>query len=394
MKFSSFIATRFMIGGKGAGVSRFTGWVAITGMLIGCLALITAVAVLQGFETQVVRKIIGFEGDLRVHVYSENDFNRVISEIPEIRIVMPFTERRGLVSRPGEATRLANFKAIDMEAFHDFYDISIPNLDSTINRPVYIGQTMAMRMNARVGDELKLLSPLDQQMLFGLPKSVGANIAGIFKAGVLQYDDDLVFIPSDLGNQIFHRKPGRDGWDIRLFQSGDAQKVKSLLENRLEGIKVETWAEMHSALFSAMAMERIGAMAILSLIIIVASFNLSTTLILVTFQKVREFGILRAMGATRTLLKKIIFRQGLFIGGSGALTGISLGVVIVIVQNELKVIQLPPDIYFTDSLPMVISLTSMAFIIGIAAICILLASFIAARRIQIIDPLTTLFLEK
>lgn len=395
MKFHHYIAKRFALGGKGAGASRFTGWISILGMGIGCFALVLAVAVLQGFESKVIDKIIGFEGDIRILGSLNQSELEKIRELPGVQSLIPFMERKGLVRGNGSKIRLITLKAVDPKALDEFYDISMPDrIDWVVEKPLYIGQTMAMRLNVREGDRLSLMSPVDNSGLFGLPKIVTGTIAGVFSAEVLQFDDDIAFIPLAVGHTLFNRKADIDGYDIRCVKSELAAETKMEILTIIPGKNVETWADMHAALFSAMRMERIGAILILSLIIVVAAFNLTTTLVLVSSQKASELGILRAMGANKSLIEKIIYRQGILIGGSGAAAGFALGCFLVFMQIRFQLITLPADIYFATILPVELTFNAAMTIILIAMLSIVFASKLAARRLRFIDPIHTLFLEK
>ncbi|NQV36635.1 MAG: ABC transporter permease [Candidatus Marinimicrobia bacterium] len=395
MKFHHYIAKRFALGGKGAGASRFIGWIAILGMGIGCFALVLAVSVLQGFESKVIEKIIGFESDIRIHGSLKDEDLSEIRDLPDIQSIIPFMERKGLIHRKGNDIRLITLKAINPSAIDEFYDIIIPDREKTsTENPVYVGQTMAMRLNVRVGDQISLMSPVDTPGIFGLPKIISGTIAGIFSAEVLQFDDDIAFIPMDVGQALFSRKAGVDGYDVRLKSSELASDVKQNIQEIIPETNVETWTEMHEALFNAMRMERIGAILILSLIIIVAAFNLATTLVLVSSQKVSELGMLRAMGTDKSVIEKIIFRQGILIGGSGAIAGFVLGCILIFIQILFEPITLPADIYFSTILPVELTLNAALTIIIIAMISIVFASKLAASRLRFIDPINTLFMEK
>jgi lipoprotein-releasing system permease protein len=141
-------------------------------------------------------------------------------------------------------------------------------------------------------------------------------------------------------------------------------------------------------------MERIGAIFVLSLIVLVAAFNLTSTLVLVTYQKIREIGILRTLGASANVIKTIIIKQGILIGGIGAIVGIVLSVGIVISQNYLGFLPLPQDIYAFETLPMVLSIWDVILVPFIAFLLIILASYIAAKRAMIIEPKEAVHLEK
>jgi len=141
-------------------------------------------------------------------------------------------------------------------------------------------------------------------------------------------------------------------------------------------------------------MERIGAIVVLSLIVLVAAFNLTSTLVLVTYQKIREIGILRTLGASAKMIKSIIIKQGIIIGGVGAVVGLSLSIGIVALQNYFGFLPLPQDIYAFNKLPMVLSVWDIILVPFIAFLLIILSSYIAAKRAMLIEPKEAVHLEK
>jgi lipoprotein-releasing system permease protein len=399
MNFSTYIAKRFMLGGKGAGTSRFTGWIAIVGMAIGCFALIISIAVLNGFELQVAEKIIGFEGDLRVsRINSElvQDVSKYLKNDENIYQIEPFMERKGIVLTKNNDVRMVSFKAVSFDNIIEFYNLG---LDSNIilkdTPQIFLGTLLAERLQVGVGDNIKLMSPIDSPLQIGLPRILNAEVAGIFQIDVLDYDDRIVFLPLKYGKQLFLRKKSVDGYDTRLVDRNNIDVVKEELGTQFgPNSRIESWEDIHQGLFNAMKMERIGAIFVLSLIVLVAAFNLTSTLVLVTYQKIREIGILRTLGASAKVIKSIIIKQGIIIGGVGAVVGLLLSIGIVILQNYYGFIPLPQDIYAFNKLPMILSVWDVILVPFIAFLLIILSSYIAAKRAMLIEPKEAVHLEK
>jgi len=400
MKFSFYIARRFMLGGKGSGPSRLNGWIAILGLMIGSLAMVLASAVLNGFEQRVIQRVVGFEGDLRLSDFPHNfHSNMVVNEIkqkfPEIKEIITFQQRRGIISGRNNSQRMVTFKAVDIDKIKSFYELNLDIYDKTSTLPkFYLGETTARRLNVGLGEAVKIFSPIDQGGGLNLPRQIQGLVAGIFKVKVLDIDDNLVFIPRSTGKHLFMRKSGPDGLDLRLHKNVSALKIKNLLLTNYSDLNLETWQDLHNDLFSAMRLEKIAALIVLSLIIVVACFNLNSTLILVAAQKIREFGILQTLGTTSKKIQSIILTQGFLIGGTGSLTGLAWGVGIVWAQNRFGLIKLPEDVYFTDTLPMEIFVNDLILIILVTLGMVLTAAFLAARQVLIIHPKEALNLEK
>ncbi|MFQ6611800.1 MAG: ABC transporter permease [Fidelibacterota bacterium] len=398
MNFPVYIARKFMLGGKGAGPSRMNGWIAIIGLAVGSLAMVLSVAVLNGFESRVVNRIVGLEGDLRVSGIKSSEVEGIIlklQSVPEIQQTLPFQERKGLILGKQNEQRMVTFKALDMNAVRSFYDFRLQETAQTDSLPVlYLGDLIARRLNVGIEDKVRLLSPIDQGLGLTLPLQVQCTVGGIFQVKVLDFDDRLVFIPEAVGRRLFLRKRGIDGLDIRLTAYTDAEQVKEQLKLLIGNVHIETWKDLHQELFSAMQVERIGALAVLSLIIVVACFNLISTLTLITAQKIREFGILQVMGTRRRTIKNIILTQGILIGGVGSVTGLLLGIMLVAIQNHFGFLKLPEDVYFTPLLPMLLKGKDVAVILLISFFMILTAGYIAARRSFHISPKEAIYLEK
>ena len=399
MNFSTYIAKRFMLGGKGAGASRFTGWIAIIGMAIGCFALIISIAVLNGFELQVADKIIGFEGDLRISKIKPNmaqDVHNYLKRDKNISLIEPFMERKGVVLTRNNDVRMVSFKAVSFEQIIKFYNLDLDSIILHENTPqILLGTLLAERLQVEVGDNIKIMSPTDSPIQIGLPRILNAELAGIFQIDVLDYDDRIVFIPIKYGKQLFLRKKSIDGYDTRLVDGNHIEMVKEELRSQFgSNARIESWEDIHHGLFNAMRMERIGAIFVLSLIFLVAAFNLTSTLVLVTYQKIREIGILRTLGASAKMIKTIIIKQGIIIGGVGAVVGLSLSIGIVVLQNYYGFLPLPQDIYAFNKLPMVLSVWDIILVPSIAFLLIILSSYIAAKRAMLIEPKEAVHLEK
>jgi lipoprotein-releasing system permease protein len=399
MKFTTFIARRFMLGGEGAVISRFTGWVAIIGMIVGCLALIISVAILNGFEKQVTDKIVGFEGDLRITATSSKTAERIIQQLQsdsDIQQFLAFTERKGIIINSATTSRMVEFKATDIFKIADFYKMELDqNLNIDDGVPIIIGRILADRLDLSIGDEVRIMSPIDSPIRIGLPKRIRVVVAGIFEVNILDYDDRLVFISSETGRSLFTRKKGIDGFDLRLENPAQYNEVGNRLSNDLgKEFIVESWADLHEGLFQAMRLERIGAIIVLSLIILVAAFNLTSTLVLVTYQKVREIGILRTVGATSKIVRSILIQQGFLIGGTGAAIGVVTGLLLVFLQSQFGIIPLPGDIYAISTLPVLLTVKDIILVPVISLVLIYISSFIAAKRAMLIQPKEAVHLEK
>ena len=395
MNFTSKIAKNFMFTRKEAGPTRITGLIAILGIAVGTMAMVLSVSVLNGFESRIVDRVIGFEGDIKLRGNFKYDDNlEPLTNINGVDQIVPYVDRVGLMIANDKSTRMITFKSIDLNKIENFYDINIDVINNHDHPKIIIGKTTARRMNLRVGDEVKIMSPLDQNTILGLPRQFRVIVGGIFNVQVLDFNDKIAFIEKEVGKRLFLRKNEYDGIDIRIKKESSLSKIKSEIYTLFPDSDLQTWKDLHSNLFSAMKLERIGSLIVLSLIVLVGCFNLSTTLMLITIQKIKQYGILSTLGATKNMIRNIIIKQGVFTGTIGISIGITLGLVFVIIQSIFGLIKLPGDIYFTSYLPMVFYFYDFLLILLISFTMVLFSSMIAAKRTNLATLKNSLTLEK
>ena len=384
MKFQLLIAKKFMLGGAGSGPSRLNGWISIIGMIIGAFAILISLSVMNGFEKRVIEKLIGFEGDIRITSNVDNNLEKIFNEInsdPSIDKALLYKERIGMIFAKNDSKRIVTFKSIDIENLDSFYNIDFINKGiDNVGQSIVIGNLLAQRLNVSVGDPLTIMSPIDQSSSLGLPILLDVKVGKIFNSQVLDFDDRIVFINKELGNRIFLRKKNYDGIDLRLIDRKNLSSIVLKIKNDFKNISVYSWEDLHKALINAMRLERLGALAVLCLIILVSSFNLISTLVLVIIQKIRQIGILRAIGVSNLDIRKIIVTQGVLIGGVGVFIGTLLSLLLIIIQNIYGVIPIPSDIYFISELPMIINLNDIFLVSFISLIFIIFSSLIASRQ--------------
>ena len=384
MKFQLLIAKKFMLGGAGSGPSRLNGWISIIGMIIGAFAILISLSVMNGFEKRVIEKLIGFEGDIRITSNVDNNLEKIFNEInsdPSIDKALLYKERIGMILAKDDSKRIVTFKSIDIENLDSFYNIDFINKGLSISKDgIAIGYLLAQRLNVDVGDPLTIMSPIDQSNSFGLPILINVKVGKIFNSQVLDFDDRLVFISKERGDRILLRKKSYDGIDIRLNDKEELSSVILKMQNDYKNISVYSWEDLHEALITAMRLERLGALAVLCLIILVSSFNLISTLVLVIIQKVRQIGILRAIGANNKHIRKIIITQGMLIGGIGAFIGILASLLLITIQNVYGIISIPSDIYFISQLPMIINSNDIFVVVLISLMFIIVSSLIASKQ--------------
>ena len=352
------------------------------GMGVGCFAMIIALSVLNGFESIVQNRLRGFESDLNMTgVLSNVNF----FEIPEIEMIMPYMERKAII-KSNKDNLIVTIKAIADSLIDGFYDIPHKgNFPS--NGHVMIGKTLSSRLGKDIGDELTLLSPIDQVFGLGFTPMKKMKISGIFSTKILNYDDSHLFITLDDGETLFKRKIGIDGYDIKLSDSRIAESAKQKLYN-LSGqdVIIKSWKEKNKSLVDAMEMERKASIIILGLIFLVASFNLSSSLILLSIKKLKEVGMIRVLGARRSEIMNIMISLGVKTAMKGALIGLGVGLSFVFLQNNYQFIPLPSKVYFINYLPMKLDLIDFIIVFIMVSSFIILSSYFAAIKVASKNP--------
>ena len=400
MRLESWLARRMLLSRKKVGLISWSGIISILGVAVGCFALIISVAVLNGFEREVRNKVVGFESDLRLTLgetkLNMDNLGSAFDQESDIAGYSAFIERKAIAIAMDERS-LVKVKAVEEGSLQKIYKIDgVGEMEVIGNKaPVYVGKGIADRLGLQSGDRLRLMNPLDNQIYLGMPTVLDGRVAGVFETRILDFDQTYVFVPLGVGQALFKSMDTFDGIDFRLTSSARKDIMKALILSKAPaGAVVSGWEDMHQTLFQAMQMEKLGSMVVLSLIVIVACFNIASTLTMLVLEKIREVGILKTIGFSQVRIGNIFCLQGIFIGGFGLLLGGGLGLLFVLGQERLGLIRLPETIYFVQSLPVAISLTDVITIFLIGVIVIALAVYFPSREARRFLPTEAIQYEK
>ena len=400
MRLESWLARRMLLSRKKVGLISWSGIISILGVAVGCFALIISVAVLNGFEREVRNKVVGFESDLRLTLgetkLNMDNLSSTFDQESDIAGYSAFIERKAVAIAMDERS-LVKVKAVEEGSLQKIYKIDgVGEMEVIGNKaPIYVGKGIADRLGLQSGDRLRLMNPLDNQIYLGMPTVLDGRVAGVFETRILDFDQTYVFVPLGVGQALFKSMDTFDGIDFRLTSSAKKDTMKALILSKAPaGAVVSGWEDMHQTLFQAMQMEKLGSMVVLSLIVIVACFNIASTLTMLVLEKIREVGILKTIGFSQVRIGNIFRLQGIFIGGFGLLLGGGLGLLFVLGQERLGLIRLPETIYFVQSLPVAISLTDVITIFLICVIVIALAVYFPSREARRLLPTEAIQYEK
>jgi len=379
VKFINVISKRFYNRSKVYG--KYLGILSMLGMGVGCFAIIISISVMNGFENIVHQKLKGFEGDIRVF---QNIYDPKWEKIEGVKKIIPFMERK-IVLQANDVTRVVSMKAVDEEIMPEFYEIFLKGEFPRAGE-IILGQDLAYRLGTEIGHEVYASSPIDQTIGFTIPYKKRFKVSGVFSTKVLNYDDQIVFGTLGDGKMLFSRKKKIDGYDIKVDSNFSIEKIKKRINSmiRPESSAI-SWDEQNKSLVDAMKIERYATIIVLSLIFVVSTFNLISNLSLISIQKTKEIGILLSMGASKKSIQHIIMLLGIRRAGIGAFLGFFIGYIIINVQIQFSIIPLPTEVYFLDSLPMILYFNDIILVLSISFSFIFIASFISGKKLSQID---------
>ena len=412
-----FIARRYLKSRSKTGFINLITYISVLGVAIGVAALIIVLSVMNGFESEVRSRIIGFDTHIRLRTYHDqgiDDYKEIIKsihDIPHIIGMSPYILDKGMI-RAGDRSDGVIIRGADQRTVDDVSDLHKNIIYGKLElekvemgegeRPlpgIVVGRFLADRLMIDIGDKVALISPTGVHSMFQMPPVKQFVVTGFFESGMYEYDNAYVYISLESAQELFRMGKRVSGIEIRLDDLYKASQVVEGIDKRLGfPYYALTWFDMRKNLFSWMQLEKWAMFIILCLIILVAAFNIISTLIMVVMEKTKEIGILKSMGATARSIMRIFLYEGIVVGIVGTFFGLVIGfvlcfwqeygdkIILPLINKPLPTIKLPGDVYFISILPIKMQISDFIFI-GIAAILIcLLASFYPARKASKLDP--------
>jgi lipoprotein-releasing system permease protein len=346
-RYERMVAKRYLLPGKGEGFIFVVASISLIAVMLGVAALIIVMSVMNGFRAELFEKIIGLNGHAVVQGYGGRlpDWRNIVAEAkatPGVTSAIPLIEQPLMTSFDGrvEGVLVRGMRVEDIQ--------NNPTIQSKIvsghmaevtpgSNNVAIGARLAEALGAQVGDTISLISPQGQTTPFGtVPRIVSYRVAAIFEIGVYDYDKSFVVMPISDAQTLLMLG---DAVGMVEVQTSDADKVGPILAPLAakvgrQGV-VNDWRSMNASLFEALQVERVTMFWILSLIIIVAVFNILSSLIMLVRAKTRDIAILRTMGASRRAMLRIFMTVGVTIGSLGTLAGMGLGFVLLYFRQDV-----------------------------------------------------------
>ena len=415
MAFEIFVSLRHLKAKREQKFISLNTWISIGGVALGVMALIVVIAVMSGFGKDLRDKILGTNSHIVVTNITQSgmdNFEIVLKKVMEVKgvkaaapfilnqVMLTFGDHSsGVVIRGVDPNREAMVSDLEKNMVQGEIGILRKNknvISGSHREKIILGKELAHKMGVQMDDTVSMVAPASHLTPMGLvPKIKLYKVVGLFESGMFEYDSSLAFISVQSAQRFFAMKGKVSGIEIRVEDIDSADKIAALLQENLGfPYYVRDWMRMNKNLFSALRLEKIVMFIILILIILVAAFNIVSTLFMVVMEKTKEIAILKSMGASRTSIMKIFSFQGLIIGLLGTLIGCIGGFTIVpnlneivgFIENLFGITAFPSDVYYLDKLPSEIQyMDSFLIVVFSIAICFL-ASLYPAWRASRIDP--------
>lgn len=405
-----FIALRYLKSGKSSGFAYVVTWFSFIGIALGVATLIIVTSVMNGFRSELLDKIVGMKGHIVVSDVEHkgiNNYNDVAKQIEKIdkRIqkVVPQIEQQAVVMANGQA-RGALVQALSQQS------LTIKNLISDHikagkvadfkEQSIFIGRRMAEILGVKIGDTVELMTPDGEVTTMGTTvKSETYTIAGIFEVGMNEYDKNIVLMPLTEAQDFWEMPEKVSQIEIFIDNIDNSQEIARKIVQMLgSGYMVLDWKHSDSSIFHAVEVEKNVMTLILSIIILVAVFNIISGLTMLTSSKTKDIAILRTMGMTKKSILQIFFTIGSSIGILGTSIGISLGLLVSLNIDRIKQFLerfsdsklFSEEIYFLSQIPSKTDWMEVCFIAVFAIVLCLMATLYPATKASKLDPVEAL----
>jgi lipoprotein-releasing system permease protein len=399
------ITFRFLKARKKDGFLNIISIFSFIGISLGVAVLIIVMSVMNGFRTELINKIVGFNAHVTVDSY-ENKIE--INKLKNTKIDL--IAKNLLLSNSGEAIIITSeiSKGIVLRGYStkDFPKLELINNDTFLGDKtnlaknyLSIGKELSFTLGLKIGDKITIISSVGVGTIIGnLPKQKTFIVSSIFESGLADFDNNIAFINLDILEEFFNLDSNERNLEVYLKNPQNIEVQKKMIQKIFPNEFVYSWSDMNSSLFSALKVERNVMFIILSLIIIVAAFNIISGLTILVKNKTREIAILKSIGVLNKSIVKIFFLIGMIIGTSATIFGIVLGVTFSMYVDNLRefltnvfnISLFPEEIYFLSTMPSEINPTSI-FIISLCSILItIIVSIFPAFKAAKLDPIKSL----
>ncbi len=396
-KVERLISSRNLRPKKKEGFLKIISIFSFLGIMLGVAILIIVMSVMNGFKTELTNKILGLNPHIVIQPNGFNIDEKYISQIKnnfkEISISKTYSGEGVIINNDQAKGIILKGVNIKEKKTKEFLEKNIVSGDvkKFKQKKVFIGSELAFNLNLNEGDRINLMSSAFVATPLGsLPKQENFIIAGIFNTGFVEFDQNIIFLTTDDVLSIFDKDTQDQNLEIYLKNPLEANSYKKQIEKINQNYFIYTWSDLNKSFFSALKVERNVMFIILTLIIIVAAFNIISGLTILIKNKTKEIAILKTLGLNNTSIKKSFFLTGFTIGFFATLSGIILGTIFasnienvrIFLSSVFKLEIFPSDIYFLEKLPSEINIYSIFLIFILSILVSAIASYIPARHIS------------
>lgn len=396
MSYESWISYRYLTAKKDRFVSMIS-LVAIIGVAIGVAALIVVIGVMTGFDRDLRDKIIGTYSHIVVEKETGlHDYKTVERRLAQMEDIVGATAYiHGTVFLESGSRALS----LTLRGVDPATERNVTKIDTYLTQGqmadlkkggILIGSQLAEYFGYDLGDTLTLIAPASGVRGGGWRYDL--KVAGIFRSGMYDYDMNLVLVHLNQAQEIFSMpEEAVSGIAVKLTDIYKADEVKKKIYSVLGySFLVRTWIESNQNFFAALRLEKFAMFVILTLIVLVASFNIISTLIVTVTSKIKDIGILKSIGVPKKSIRRIFTMEGVAIGLLGTFWGLVGGVGLSMILKKYQFIKLPQDIYYIDRLPVILQLSDILMIVGAALLISYLATIYPAAKASNLEPVDAL----
>ncbi|HDP68772.1 MAG TPA: FtsX-like permease family protein [Candidatus Marinimicrobia bacterium] len=401
----NWISFRYFRSKKQTGLISFTSYISIFGIALGCFALLISLSILNGFESEISARVIDLESHLRItgSAITDDTLDKIAAALKNDNpdIIYPFVMKKSILSNLGSEA-VIRLKGIDSTIFQT--KIMSPAAimrganhfnPVTAELPgIVVGYRLADKLGMFLGDTINVINPLDIKSSYSIPYVGRFVLSGVFRLDLFDYDENLAFIEIGAARRIYKMGDQYSGIDIRFDSYKKVNVIKQRLTMELaDNYIISSWEDLHRDLFGAMKLEKYGSFLALSFIILIAIFNLTSSLVMLVMEKIREIGMLQTLGMNSAHIKGIFLRLGFITGSIGLLVGLLLATLLCLIQQHYKLIPLP-SVYFIPYLPVELHLLDIAAILTAGLLLIFLGTLYPSQRVGKLTPLEAIQYEK
>lgn len=398
---TGFIARRYLFSRKHISLISTLTYISIAGVTVGTALLIVVLSVFNGFFDVIKNLLLSYDPDIRIEsssatVFTENEqLTEVLDGIPEIKMYSHYVEGKALLSYGDDRNTVVEVRGIDTDRFFELVNIKesvtsgVFEVEVRNRKPgAVIPEQIRADMLLGPGDEIALLSASGMKKALTqitVPRSYRFEVRGSYFLQQVA-DGPQVFVDLKAAQRLFNARNGISGVDVKLTDNEQSASVKKILEARLgEEYTISTWYDLQKPLYDVMYLEKWGAYIILMIIVVVAVLNIIGSLTMIVIQKRRDIGILISMGYSKSRIKSIFRKQGLYIGLIGCGIGGSIGFLLCWIQQEFGIIKLS-SAFIISAYPVDVQLLDITIILLGSLLLCLAASWFPSKRASEIQP--------